>query len=204
MNSLQTKIIFLFKTYRWIALLLIPFVLFILFLINLIFSSSKNIPEVEIVPTITQTRTPTKASPTQAEGTEQAEGETEFDGLELRDDLQKKETRTDGTTVYTFASNNPNRPNITIIKNDIEFVFSRTLSSTDLPLANLSDIREGFGEPERIIKGSKFYGQQASIYVYSSEGMAFIGNPQIDETYEEQHFPAMSVDSYLQRFGDQN
>lgn len=193
-----TKIIALFKIYKWLLLPVIPMFILLGFIIYLFSSplapAPSSTPSIETQPSISQPTAP-----------EQEDLETEFDeGLELRSNFQKKEVKSDGTTQYFFDSGNSNRPDIIILTKDKNLVFSRSLSSEELPIIPMSLIREDFGEPEKTIQGSKFYGPQSSIYVYSSSGVTFIGNVQTDETFEEQRFPSMSVDAYLQRFGDQN
>lgn len=199
MTNIFTKILELLKIYKWLLLLAVP-ILFFIGLLIYIFSAAPSSPP----PTPSLTLTPTSSISEPSEF-EEGDLENEIDeNLELRPDFQKKETKNDGVTTYTFASGNLQRPNTMILTKDGELVFSRTLNSADAPIAGVSVLKESFGEPERIIRGSKSYGQQSEVYIYSSIGFVFIGNPQTDESLEEQHFPPMTADAYLQRFGDQN
>jgi hypothetical protein len=93
---------------------------------------------------------------------------------------------------------------VLIVKNEDEVIFSRTINSESHPLATVIVYQQAYGEPEKIIKGSKVYGAQAATYVYASIGLAFIANQQTGTTYEEQTFSFMSADEYLKLYGNQN
>lgn len=190
--------------YKWIILLIIPVLIFIIFIIYLLSPSSESQPVSDINFSPTNSQLQDSSQPEISKSEEQITENELDENIDLRPDLQKKDIKSDGTTTYIFTSNNPSRPNITIVSESKNLIFSRTLNSTDSPMANVSVLIESLGEAERVIQGSKFYGPQADIYIYASLGLVFIGNTQTDESFEEQHFPPMSVDAYLQRFGSQN
>jgi len=196
MENLTDKIKYFLSLYKWLILLSIPVIIFIFLVIYLLRPIDSPVNEEVISPTITPV-------PEMGQDVDTEENET-YENLETYPDFQNKEVRDDGSTVYTFSSENPKRPNISIFANDGSLIFSRELNSKDLPLASISVAIDSLGQPEKIINGSKFYGQHVNIYIYSSSGVAFIGDPKTDEIFEEQHFSSMSIDSYLQRFGNQN
>jgi hypothetical protein len=204
MRNIISKTTSLLYLYKWIFLLCVPILVFLGFIFYISSSPQTTTSPNNISPTIApfEKTLITIPQPTQAE---EADSENEnYTDIEQREDFQKKEIRSDGSVVYTFASDNPQRPNILIVTRDNNLIFSRTLNSKDLPLASITTIKETIGEPEKTIQGSKFYGQEAVIYLYSSAGLTLIANLKTDEVFEEQHFTPMSVDAYLQRFGDQN
>jgi hypothetical protein len=188
------------KQYRWLLLPIIPFILLLIFLISLFLQSPSNPNPVSTEPTPTNIinvlLTPIPSY--ESEEAEHDENPEELTGFE------RKEQRSDGTTAYIYTSENPDRPNITIRNSDNLIIFYRNQSTKEQPLMTIPLIQETFGEPDRIIQGSTYFGQQAQIYIYSEYALAFIVNPQTNETYEEQGFPYMTVDEYLNKFANQN
>jgi hypothetical protein len=199
MRNFIQKIITFLHLYRWLLLLLLPIVVFLIFIISLLGSRTERSLQKNIIPTIT---------PVQQGDLSQTISNDEFKDAdeggeppELRSTFQNKEKRSDGSVLYTFSSGNPQRPNISIVTSTGNLLFSR---DAEQPLASVSAIITSFGEPERVIKGSKFYGQQANIYIYASAGYAFVGDPNASAIFETHHFPKMSVDDYIKKFGNQN
>ena len=191
----------LLKQHRWLLLLIIPSLLFFILMIFLLIQPAQDSEQTPIeipAPTSTYINIPLTPQPiNESEESEHVENPEELTGFE------RKELRSDGTIIYVYTSEKPDRPNITIRNPDNSIIFYRNLSTTDQPLMNISLIQETFGQPERIIQGSTYFGQQAQIYIYEESGLAFIVNPQTNETYEEQGFPTMSVDEYLNTFANQ-
>lgn len=192
--------------YKWLLLLAIPVCIFLFFLFSLIFTpvSIQNGDNALITPTSIPARIPERGSTNEKpEDANIVENNFEED-LDSYENLINKELLPDGSTKYSFDSGNPERPDITMLTNDNKMLFYRRVSVAALPIISPSFIKETFGQPERIIAGSQFYGKDTVIYLYAASGVAFIVNPQINETYEEQRFQPMTSDAYLQRFGNQN
>lgn len=184
------------KTYKWLILLGVFLIMFLLF-IFFAFTRTAEIPTAtNITPTPNlsefQTIQP-QVTPSVLEGLE--------DNPENMPGFQGKQILANSNIVYALTSGNPGRPNITIVSPTGDMLFSRTLSTKDAPFAGVSLFTETYGQPERLIKGSKFYGPEAAVYVYSSIGIAFISNPTTDETFEQQQFPPMNVDDYIKNYG---
>lgn len=109
----------------------------------------------------------------------------------------------DGSIQYNYSSQIPQRPNMIITKNNVA-IFERDLLPEDPDAkgyAKISDYIKKLGEPEKIIQGSKFYGPFISTYIYSSKGLAIIGNSNTDEAYEIQTFSPLTPDNYINTFG---
>jgi hypothetical protein len=103
---------------------------------------------------------------------------------------------------YSFASVRVDRDNIVITQNGI-VVFSRTLTELrDHKLPNLNEFKTVYGEPEKEIEGSRYYGRIHKTYIYASRGIAIIANPYSNEIYELHNYGPMSVDQYVQTWGE--
>jgi len=115
----------------------------------------------------------------------------------------KKETLPGEQTRYSFESTLNARPNEIITDNHI-VVYEKDLipESPSTPgYTTISDIESRYGNPERIVNGSKFYGYFIDYYIYASLGFAFAGNKHTNEVYEFQFFKPMSIQEYLNFYG---
>ncbi len=193
----------LLNQYRVLLLPLLPLVLFFI-LITYLFIQPKPITQqsqqIEQKPTSAISIPPLTPLPSSMWSSE-AEWE---ENPEKLPGFEKKEERTDGTIVYIYTSQKTDRPNITIRNATNEVLFYREQGTTSLPLMKIPLIKETYGEPDQIIKGSTYYGSQAEIYFYRSIHTAYVVNPNTTETYEVHFFPPMSADEYLQRYKDLN
>lgn len=59
-----------------------------------------------------------------------------------------------------------------------------------------------YGEPEKEIQGSAYFGEQAKTYIFAKKGIALIANMNTEEVYELQQFQPVSVERYLNLYGD--
>jgi len=75
------------------------------------------------------------------------------------------------------------------------------LNPNEPGFSKISTYLSSLGEPEERINGSLYYGPFASVYVYASKGVSFVGNPNTDEIYEFQYFNPISVDEYKKVYG---
>jgi hypothetical protein len=183
------------KPYRWLLLPVVPLILLLFFLVTLFTQPSPPSQQV-ILPTPTSIPL---LDPIQGEDWGDNNSEWE-ENPETRSGFEKKEERTDGTTVYFYTSLKADRPNITIRNPDNSIVFHREQGTEELPLMKIPLIKETYGEPDEIIKGSTYFGPQAEIYFYESINTTYVVNPSTSETYEVHFFPPMSAEEYLQRY----
>lgn len=88
-------------------------------------------------------------------------------------------TLPDGSTQYSYNSDTPNRPNIIVLKNNIN-IFQRT------PMYNITVSTNT--NPEYIAQGSYFWGKNAETYIYLSKGVADVIDPAKNQIVEEMIF----------------
>lgn len=123
---------------------------------------------------------------------------------EKRLDITKKETSDEGKSIYSLQSQNPIRTDQIITQNN-QVIFERIYvpeNPNDPNHLLISSMLEKYGQPEKTVQGSKLWGPFIMLYVYSSKGLAFIGNPNTNEVYELQTFTPLSAEEYIQRYGD--
>lgn len=173
-------------------------------------------PKAEPSPTRQPTRTPTRrptVRPTPTEAPAPARkisplqktiiGRTTNKEVENFPGLIGKETFPSGETQYSFSSLLISRPNQVVTKGNLA-VFERIIvpeKPTETGYAKISQMTKPFGNPEKIIQGSAYYGPFTSIYIYTNKGFAFIANPNTDEVYELHIFSPMNPDEYRRLFG---
>lgn len=212
MNNFITKIFSSFSENKRILIPLIPLILLISFVIILIlfslFTPTQQPPQEEQnFPNPTSvdleiTQPPISATPSEEHNASSAHGETIL--YEGAPNLEGKEMLPDGSIKYSFTTTTPGRPDVVItIGEEQNTVFERTvIPQTGTPIL-LSEYLDFFGQPERIISGSRFYGPNARTYIYAqSRGSAFIANSQSNRILELQTFAPMNVDEYIKRFGE--
>ena len=168
------------------AVLAILFV--IVMLLSLFSSEAPEIPKGDDVSPLTQTV---------VERTTQRE-------VESLPTVENKEVLPDGSVRYTLKSPLITRKNEVIVKNNV-VVFERILVPEKRGAegyATISEFREKFGEPEEVVRGSKYYGFMISTLIYAEQGFSLIANTITDEVYEIQRFQPMSVASYREQYGE--
>lgn len=187
-----------------ILLSLLIFFVFIIFSINITSTSYPNKIPVSITPTginpqaqivtISNSITPLqKAEP----------GITTDNQINVLSNLIKKATLPDGSNSYTFPSEITVRPDEVVTKNGVA-VFEKELIPEEhdaTGYALISQYTTKYGQPEKMIQGSKFYGWFIITYIYAQKGFAFLGNPNTDEVYEIHIFQPMSTEKYMQQYG---
>jgi hypothetical protein len=115
--------------------------------------------------------------------------------------LIKKDTRPDGSILYTNKSPVEGRPNEANITNDGNTtLFTRSVSNPSTPVS-LKEYLTAYGTPEYLYKGSKYFGTNAQQYIYPNQGLAFIGNPQTDQVLEVHTFNPLTIDDYVAKYG---
>lgn len=119
--------------------------------------------------------------------------------------LQKKEILPNGENQYFFPSELPARPNLVRAdKNGVVF-FERELVPSDPSspgYVKTSQYANNYGQPEKTIRGSFYYGWAITAYVYANKGFALVGNPNTDEVFEIHIFSPTSVDEYVKNYGE--
>lgn len=109
----------------------------------------------------------------------------------------------DGSIRYTFASPLVTRKNEVIVRNE-KVIFERILvpeNSREPGFITISEYKKQYGEPQRIIRGSHFYGNFIETFIYADKGFAFIGNSVTDEVFEVHTFAPTSVENYIVQYG---
>ena len=118
-------------------------------------------------------------------------------------DFLKKEELAEGLTLYYLDSGDANRPDLLITKGQGEekrMFFSRTTVGKTRTV-RVSYYTSADGQPEKIIKGSSYYGQDKEIYLYPSLGESIITDPSTGMVLEEASFPSTTINKYLEKFG---
>jgi hypothetical protein len=117
--------------------------------------------------------------------------------------VSKNEDNGTKTIEYTYESPVFMRRN-QIITHDGKVIFERIMTPTDPnspSYAKISSYTDQFGDPQRIVKGSRFYGFYMTTYIYASKGFAFVANTHTDAIYEFQKFAPTTLDEYIATFG---
>lgn len=109
--------------------------------------------------------------------------DSEFDGLNAT-----KTILPDGSTQYSYYSDNPNRPNIIIVKGGID-VFQRTPVQADMDTTQIF--------PDYIAHGSKFWGANVITYIFLSKGFAYVGDPQTNKVVEQMIFQPSTIEQFM-------
>jgi hypothetical protein len=116
---------------------------------------------------------------------------------EFADTSISQKNLSDGSVEYEYQSDDPQRPHLQIVKNDV-VLFRRNLMPDDTTTDYYSSYLQN---PEYTSQGSSYYGADAMIYASPTSGIAIVFNPQDQRVYEQYLFPAMPLDAYEQKFG---
>lgn len=102
--------------------------------------------------------------------------------------------------VYSLSSTLPARDNQIISQKGI-VIFTRTVTlKPDYSYPQLKEY-QNIGKPEQEISGSAYYGKFEKTFIYASKGIAIIANPYNGDVEEIQMFAPMTVDQYIQQWG---
>lgn len=110
-----------------------------------------------------------------------------IDGLVAKDD-----------STYLAHSEGAIRTDGVMLQNDT-VRFKRTRSPA---IDRVADYKKAYGEPEREIQGSLYFGENAKTYIFAKKGIAIIANMNTEEVYELQQFQPVSVERYLNLYGE--
>lgn len=175
---------------------IVGFILISIVVILFFISSSFNRPSIN--PPVAPSPKQTRISPLQ----QTTPGKTTQREVESLSGVTKI-SEDHNSTIYTKSSLIKIRPNQIIVQNGI-VVFERELTpekKSEEGYSTLSEFNNKFGSPDKKIKGSKFYGNQISTFIYASKGFTLIGNENTDEVYEIQFYIPTSVQNYINTFG---
>lgn len=129
-------------------------------------------------------------------------GKTPTQEIEKNFNILNKQPLENNKISYTIASPLNARPDQILTQNNLA-IFERVVVVGRQEETNkISSIITRFGPAEKIFKGSKYYGDHMSTYVYASKGFTIIGNDNADEIYEIQTFIPTSVENYLKNYGE--
>lgn len=205
MRDFVTHCIIKLKTHKRLVIIIGSLLLLLLLLIFVFTARRENdqpepgsSPSPTITPiTVQQTPFPTRIIT--EENIHFSENELK-EHLGIRSDLIKKDGLPDGTIRYYFDSSRIGRLNMVVTKGE-EILLQREVLLPDMP-TSLSDISTAYGEPNRILKGSHYYGADIQTHVYAESGMAFVVNPQTNLVLEKHLFYPTTTDDYIKRFGE--
>lgn len=183
---------------------IIPLVLFIIIFISILSLTFRTTPspesenEVSIPTPVNESITIIPTFTTTEQSNSPYHGEIIL--YENSPTLEKKEVLPDNTTRYTMRSDRPDRPDIFVVRgNEQNDVFTRSVSNPNNS-PTLSSYIDTFGSPTQVIQGSKFYGQNAQWYIYSTMGIAFVTREGV--VLEVHSFPTMNTQSYLSQYNN--
>jgi hypothetical protein len=201
LTKLTTTIDFV-RNHKSMMLLGFPFLLILLFLT--LFITTRNVskqPPQSIPPTPTLPYS--RNTPPQTNNQSATDADANINPYEDPEELQKKETLSDGNIKYTLKSPITSRSNIIIVKDINEApTFQRSISNPNGPLISLAEYLKAYGQAEQTRQGHSFYGAQAKVFIYGRKGIAFIAYERTDTVLELHTFLPMSVAEYLQKYGD--
>lgn len=108
-----------------------------------------------------------------------------------------------GAIVYSIPSVNPLRPDEVRTQNGkVNFERINLPEETQaVGYLQITNFQNTHGQAEKVIKGSEFYGPFISYYIYAKKGITIIGNSHTDEVYELQRYQPMTVEEYLEKYG---
>jgi len=115
--------------------------------------------------------------------------------------ITSQEKLQDGTIKYTLKSNNVTRQDVLIAKGS-SFIFRRAVFTPDYQ-QRLDQFVNLYGDPDRVVQGSKVYGSGTAKYIYASLGFTLFVDTKTKLVTEQHIYPPMTVDEYLAKFGDE-
>lgn len=182
-----------YKTYFWVILTVFVFVVFMIILgVSLFLSTQKQ----------TSKTAGGISGPTLSSYNKTVIGEN-APNFESDPSFKNKKLLSPGVTQYDFFSVDQLNDD-TIITNNGRVVYEKAITVDNNYIhPTISSFEQKFGKPQRIIKGSKTNGPFESFYIYASKGFTLIGNPYTDEVNQIQTYPPMSLDEYIQKWGEE-
>lgn len=115
----------------------------------------------------------------------------------------EKNQLADNQESFEYFNSSPIRPN-QVITRDNNVVFEKVilpLDKNDPNYIRLDSALTTYGQPSQIIEGSYTYGPATSLYLFSSKGIALVGNPFTNTLFEIHTFVPITNERYLEQFG---
>ncbi len=131
-------------------------------------------------------------------------GKTKIDDIEKNYQIKNKQVMPNGDLKYSLDSRIETRPHQITFHNSLA-QFERVVIVDNATISGqlkLSDQILKYGPAEKVIKGSKFYGNHMDTYIYATKGFTFIANTNANEVYEIQIFTPTSLENYLDNYGE--
>lgn len=203
MNNKLQKYKDFFYRYKTYFFLLLPLILLIIIITVMQITVPQAVKTTENNNTQTDTTSVnTIGNTTETKSVVYDNKEEEFPtNPDIIEGVEKKEVMSNGMTKLYLPSPNNNHPNIMIFS-DNKFVFKRVVNPQD-DLQPIRGFLEMYGNPNKIVNGSVYYGQQYNKYIYADSGFTLIVD-QNNMVVEQHEYPPTSVNSYLQRFGKED
>ncbi len=130
-------------------------------------------------------------------------GQTTDQEIKNNNPIQETNFLPDNQIEYQIISLLALRPNLIITK-DNKVIFERIIQptrSSDDGFIRLSQLTPLLGEPDKVIKGTNFYGETSSMMIYPQQGITLVGNEYTGSVYEIQRFLPTTSDDYLNKYG---
>lgn len=184
------------------TLFLIIFLVVCILVLAILLYLSKQPKKITPFPAPVISQTPSKLSSLQ----KSVIGKTTPEELEkkLKFQIKNKLVLENGGLSYSIESKLEERPSLVLFRNNLAqfemIVVLGDRSAAENP--RLSNLVLQYGLPEKEIKGSRFYGNHMTTYIYAAKGFALIANSYTDEVDELQIFTPTSVDNYLKTYGE--
>lgn len=116
--------------------------------------------------------------------------------------LKDKKALPDGSTEYIVKSKFASRDNILVIKDKV-FLFKREITVNDqLIHPKITDYLKTYGNPDKILTGSRFFGPYQKFYLYPQKGFVLSANPGTDEIDEIYSFVPTTQEDFLAKWGE--
>ncbi len=208
MNTNQSKIFQFIQQYKIYILLLLPIFIFLIAILVTLPSGSQTINNTNESTNSTKTttnngsapqnvsRTSTTVIPTATAG-EGTDADTEIDFY--ADSDAQREVLDNGNIKYTTTSPTSGRPNVAQVKSDGSgVVFERSVIDLSGAPIFLNDYLSVYGQPQQVREDHSYYGLNAVVYIYASEGLAYVVSKPTGRILELHTFVPMSVNNYIQ------
>lgn len=194
----------LFLKYKKVIFITVFIAIVALFflLLNFLYKSKREIKPIPVIPIPTPITTqPSHVHPLQRTVVGKTTDKEISENPTIKKDILKKEVLPDGQTQYSLKSPiDLVRPNEVVTQNGVvvrERLITRGLH--DFPRISL--YKRMYGAPDKLIEGSKFYGEFMQTHIYARLGFAFLANPVTDEIHEFHVFKPTSAENYINQYG---
>lgn len=114
----------------------------------------------------------------------------------------KKSSLRNGNILYEFSSPD-NLVHDEVITKHGTVIYEKVITVDSYAKhPTISSYKKTYGDPQAIKRGSKTLGSFMTFFIYASKGITLLGNPFTDEVYQIQTYAPMTVNEYIQLWGD--